>query len=251
MIRRTSTVGFLAVLAGIVPAAATAGEDPWALLAAGGRVVLLRHTATTPEVGDPPGMRLDDCRTQRNLTEEGRRHARQIGEAFRARGVAISRVLSSPWCRCLETARLAFGGAEISPALGNLFGRPENREGQVREMQAIAGEPIRRGNLVLVSHGSTIRALTGVSPEMGEMVVVTPRGKGRFEIAARLSVPLDPADGRSSDIIGLGSARGLVALADFKSVGVPVLPGWVGSIPMRFRHSTARRRRFVHNPCSG
>src|SRR5688572_32265912 len=114
---------FIALLA--LPEAAPASEHAWALLKAGGQVVLLRHAITTPGVGDPPGMRLDDCKTQRNLTDDGRQHARRVGEAFRTRGIAVTRVLSSPWCRCLETAKLAFGTPEVSSALGNLFGRPE------------------------------------------------------------------------------------------------------------------------------
>jgi broad specificity phosphatase PhoE len=158
------------------------------MLKGGGQVVFMRHTVTTPGAGDPPGMRLDDCSTQRNLTDEGRRHARRIGEEWRARGVPVERVLSSPWCRCLETARLAFGGAETSEPLSNLFGREENRERQVRDMRAMAGEKRGRGNLVLVSHGSTILAVTGVSPATGEMVIVTPQGAGRFTVAGRLAV---------------------------------------------------------------
>jgi broad specificity phosphatase PhoE len=174
------------------PDPAAASERLWKLLKEGGRVVLVRHAVTTAGSGDPSGMRLDHCRTQRNLTEEGRRHARRIGEEFRARGIVVDRVLSSPWCRCLDTARLAFGAAEISPALGNLFGRPENRERQVREMQAIVDAHAGAGVLVLVSHGSTIHALTGVSPGMGEAVVVTRRGKGRFDVAGRLPVGRSP-----------------------------------------------------------
>ena len=54
--------------------AAATDEALWALLGSGGRVVLVRHAVTTPGAGDPPGMRLDDCRTQRNLTDQGRRH---------------------------------------------------------------------------------------------------------------------------------------------------------------------------------
>jgi broad specificity phosphatase PhoE len=63
---------------------------------AGGQAVMIRHAITTPGVGDPWGMRLDDCRTRRNLTDEGRRDARRLGEAFRARGIPVGRVLSSP-----------------------------------------------------------------------------------------------------------------------------------------------------------
>jgi broad specificity phosphatase PhoE len=172
-----------------VPAAATADPALWTLLEGGGQVVLIRHAITTPGVGDPPGMRLDDCSTQRNLTDEGRRDARRLGEAFRARRIAVDRVLSSQWCRCMETARLAFGAAEVWPPLGNLFGRPEASDEQVRRMRALVGERRPGGNLVLVSHGSTISALTGVSLGTAEMVVVTPQGTGRFTVAGRLAAP--------------------------------------------------------------
>ncbi|MGH7264325.1 MAG: histidine phosphatase family protein [Candidatus Rokuibacteriota bacterium] len=178
----------LVCLALAAPGTARASEDLWALLKAGGQVILIRHTITTPGVGDPPGMRLDDCSTQRNLSDDGRGDARRIGEAFRARGIPVARVLSSPWCRCLETAWLAFGvDAEPWTPLGNLFGRPERRAEQVAAMRARVGEPLTGGNLVLVSHGSTISALTGVSPGTGELVIVTPRGAGRFTVAGRLT----------------------------------------------------------------
>jgi broad specificity phosphatase PhoE len=182
------TLGLVLVVGLTLMPAATAGasEHLWTLLKAGGQVVLIRHAITTPGVGDPPGMRLDDCSSQRNLTDEGRRDARRLGEAFRARGLPVDRVLSSPWCRCLETARLAFGAAEPWSPLSNLFGRPEQRAEQVRQMQALVGEQRTGGNLVLVSHGSTISVLTGVSLDTSEMVVVTPLGGGQFTVAGRL-----------------------------------------------------------------
>jgi phosphohistidine phosphatase SixA len=180
----------LVVLLVAVPGVVGADETAtWALLKRGGQVILIRHAITTPGVGDPPGMRLDDCASQRNLTDEGRGHARRVGEAFRARGIAVDRVLSSPWCRCVETAQLAFGTHEIWTPLSNLFGRPERQAEQVREMRAVAGELRTGGNLVLVSHGSTIAALTGINPATAEMVVVTPQGGGRFAVAGRLGVP--------------------------------------------------------------
>jgi broad specificity phosphatase PhoE len=171
------------------PGAAAADPKMWALLEGGGQVVLIRHAITTPGTGDPPGMRLDDCATQRNLTDAGRQHARRIGEAFRTRRIPIERVLTSPWCRCVETARLAFGSAEPSPPLGNLFGRAEVRDEHVRQMRVLVGERRPAGNLVLVSHGSTISALTDVYLGAGEAVVVTPQGNGRFTVAGRLAVP--------------------------------------------------------------
>ena len=176
----------LTVLAVTPPAAAS--DDLWALLKSGGQIIFMRHAITTPGVGDPPGMRLDDCKTQRNLTDDGRQHARRVGEAFRTRGIAVTRVLSSPWCRCLETAQLAFGTPEVSSALGNLFGRPEARAEQVRRMRAMVGVSPGPGNVVWVSHGSTIVELTGVNPDTAEMVVLTPQGGDRFTIAGRLVV---------------------------------------------------------------
>lgn len=172
----------VALLLFLFATSAYADEAVWARLKQGGNVVLVRHAVTTPGVGDPPGMQLDGCATQRNLTDEGRAHARRIGEEWRRRAIPMERIVSSPWCRCLETARLAFGKPEVSEALSNLFGRQENREKQVRALRALV--PKGTGNLVLVTHGSTIQALTGVSPGTGEMVVVA-----NGEVAGRLAVP--------------------------------------------------------------
>src|SRR6059058_1594518 len=89
--------------------AAPADEALWALLRGGGQVVLVRHALTDPGVGDPPGFDLDQCSTQRNLSEAGRREAEKLGQVLRAHDVPVAAVLTSPWCRCRETARLAFG----------------------------------------------------------------------------------------------------------------------------------------------
>ena len=174
------------VAVSLVWSSAHADEAMWSLLKKGGQVVLMRHAITTPGAGDPPGFRLDDCSTQRNLTDQGRNDARRVGAAFRSRGVVIEDVLSSPWCRCIETANLAFGKAEVSTALNNLFTHPQNRDRQVREMRELINTQ-RKGNRVLVSHGATILALTGVSLEPAEVLVVTPQGDGRFVVNGRLS----------------------------------------------------------------
>ena len=163
-------------------ASAASADELWALLRGGGQIVLLRHGTTTPGVGDPRGFRLDDCATQRNLVEAGRDESRRVGAAFRAQRVPVGRVLSSPWCRCLETARLAFGRAEPWPALANLFGRQDRADA----LRAALSEAPTDGTLVLVSHGSTISSAAGVMPAMGEFVVVTPQGGGRFTVAGRI-----------------------------------------------------------------
>jgi broad specificity phosphatase PhoE len=193
-VRRRSRAALLAtlLLAALAAARPAGAEDAlWTLLKNGRQVVLVRHAVTTSEVGDPPGFKLNDCATQRNLTEVGRAAARRLGEAFRGHGVPVGRVLSSPWCRCLETARLAFGGdAEVSKPLSNLYGRSEASASQVREIETLIATwrpEGAGGNLVMVSHGSTILALTGISVEPAEMVVLTPRAGEHFKIAGRLS----------------------------------------------------------------
>lgn len=165
-----------------------ADETLWTLLKGGGQVVLIRHALTTPGVGDPDGFKLDDCKTQRNLSDEGRAHARQLGQAWRERGVPVGELQSSPWCRCIETARLAFGrDPQLQPALGNLFGQREREARQVARLRPLAGRKPLNGNTVMFSHGSTILALTGISPGTGEMVVLTPQGDGKFTVAGRLT----------------------------------------------------------------
>lgn len=187
--RRVASIAWvLALLAPFATSAATpkAEEALYALLKSGGRVVLMRHAITTMGLGDPPGVRIGDCSTQRNLTEEGRRHAKRIGEALRANDISMEKVLSSPMCRCLDTARLVFGRIDVEPPESSAYARNDEKVRQVREMRALASDTRRRGNVVLVSHESTIRAVTELSIEPGEMVVVTPKGEGRFEINGRL-----------------------------------------------------------------
>ena len=169
------------------PAAALGGEALWALLRDGGHVVMMRHASTDPGVGDPQGFRLDDCATQRNLSAAGREEARRIGASFRARGVRISRVLSSRWCRCLETARLAFGTVEAWPPLDSFFSDRSRESEQTQAVRALVSERPALGSLILVTHQVNISALTGISPASGEMIVLTPTGGGFFQVKGRLA----------------------------------------------------------------
>jgi broad specificity phosphatase PhoE len=172
----------------IVVSPARADEALWQALRQGGHVLFVRHALTTPGFGDPPGFKLEQCATQRNLSEEGRAQARRMGEVFRERKVPIGEVLSSPWCRCVETAKLAFGRAQTWSALSNLHARQQNAGEQVRAMRPrIAGHQ-GKDNLVLVSHGSVAVALVADRPAMGEILVLTPLASG-FRVAGRLSLP--------------------------------------------------------------
>jgi phosphohistidine phosphatase SixA len=173
----------------LLPLAAAADDALWALLQKGGQVVLIRHGLTDPGVGDPPGFSLADCKTQRNLSAVGRDEAARLGKAFKERAIPVARVLSSPWCRCIETAKIAFGSSQNENALSNLFGRSQNGDAQVAAFRKLVAQAPKQGNLILVTHGSTTLAFTGVSPATAELVVVTPEAAGNYRLAGRIPVP--------------------------------------------------------------
>ena len=179
----------LLLLAVLLAGNAGASDELWELLRNGGQVVVIRHPLTEPGVGDPAGFRLEDCSTQRNLSDEGREHARRIGEAFRLHRVPVEKVLTSAWCRCVEAASLAFGKPEISPALANIFGRTENRQKQISQLTEMVSAHQGQGNVVMMTHGSTILGLTRIPVNMGEIMVLRPQGEGKFAVAGRFNVP--------------------------------------------------------------
>lgn len=173
--RRVVLRSLALALFAILASAAVARADPqaaWHTLAKGGAVALIRH-AEAPGVGEPPGFKLEDCATQRNLSEKGKADAVAIGRAFRERGIAFQTVMSSPWCRCVDTAKLIDMGAfVIEPAFANAYILSDQRERLKREGLAVLAAWKGPGNLLVATHGANILAMTGVSPGSGEIVVV-------------------------------------------------------------------------------
>jgi broad specificity phosphatase PhoE len=168
-------------------AAADDSQEAWAALVNGGHVALIRHGNAPPGYGDPPGFKIDDCATQRNLDEKGRAQARALGEAFHQHGVRADTILSSPWCRCLETARLmGLGPVDGTWAVAASNRSPE-RLAALRQMLAGWRGP---GTLVVVTHGLTVQALVGIIPGQAETVVVRPKlGKEPgVEVVGRIPV---------------------------------------------------------------
>lgn len=163
----------------------------WPVLVEGGHVALIRHGNAPPGYGgDPPGFKIDDCKTQRNLDELGRRQARALGEAFRSRGVRVGRVLSSPWCRCLETARLmAVGPVETTWAL--VPDRDPTAGARLLELKEIVSGWRGPGTLVLVTHALTVQALMGFLPKQGEITVLKPKAGSRAgaELVGMIATP--------------------------------------------------------------
>lgn len=176
----------LSLLIFISAAHAAADDALWARLREGGHVVLIRH-ARAPGTGDPAGFRVDDCATQRNLSPEGLAQAAAIGAAFRERKVAVGQVLSSRWCRALDTARAAFGKVEPEPALDSFFRESRRGAGQTDRVRAlIKAASKERGNLVLVTHQVNITALTRLFPAEGEVIVLAARD-GAISVVGRMT----------------------------------------------------------------
>ncbi len=166
-----------------------AEPDVATLLRQGGVVVAFRH-ALAPGTFDPPGFRVEDCRTQRNLSEDGREQARAIGRWFQAQGLQPARVRASPWCRCLDTARLAFNQAEAWPALGSPRGAVETTNAaHLRELRtALAAATQQRGRFeVWVTHMFVLSALADTGTDSGEGLLLRAEG-GALRVLARLRV---------------------------------------------------------------
>ncbi len=175
-------MGLLGLL-GLAPA--------WALDLRDGDVVLYRH-ALAPGGGDPPGLRLGDCSTQRNLSDEGRGQARRLGERLRQQlgSVPVAAVWASPWCRTLDTAKLAFPALPVQPrtAFGSFFQQPEREADLLRRAGAELAGWRGPGVLVVVTHQVTVTGLSGVYPAAGEGVAMRWTG-GRGEVLGRLAPP--------------------------------------------------------------
>jgi hypothetical protein len=178
MIARRSFLG-AGTLALVGPADAAEDEVGIRPLRSGGVILLMRHARTTPGVGDPPGFRLDDCSTQRNLSDAGRQQARRWGDWLRENDVEVARLLTSAWCRCQETAALlGFGDPETFHPLNSFFddrsGANASREGIHRFVEGWRGP----GVAVLVTHQVNITGAYGVVPAMGEALVIAPGERG-------------------------------------------------------------------------
>jgi len=178
-----------ALLAALIVPAAQADAALWAKLKAGGNVVLMRHASTDGGQGDPPGFKLGDCATQRNLSEAGREEARRLGRQFKFRAINLAPIRSSQWCRCQETARLAFGEEpEPWPVLNSPNAQPDKELDMADEVAALAAKVKPPYNAVLVTHNFNIRALTGISPKEAELVIARSSG-GKLEVVGRIPLP--------------------------------------------------------------
>jgi Histidine phosphatase superfamily (branch 1) len=181
-------VFFLSISCLLMTGLASAADDPmWERLKKGGTVILMRNSAVDEGLGDPKGYKVQDCATQLNLTAKGREEAKRIGQAFKAHGIPIKKVLTSAFCRCKETAELAFGKADVWEPLNSFYDKPERKSEQTRMLHQRMEEVVPEGNIVIVTHGYNIQSATGLNPDPGDMLVVIPAMRIGYKVLGELS----------------------------------------------------------------
>ncbi len=156
-----------------------------------GYVLLMRH-ALAPGIGDPENFNVNVCSTQRNLSEQGRQDAKDIGAWLQRREVKIFRVESSRWCRAKETAQLLnIGKVRANKNLDSLFrdDDPLASPQTANIRKRIIDHRKVRGLLVMVGHSVNIQALTGISLESGEGVLVRATSQGKIKVSGYSPLP--------------------------------------------------------------
>ena len=147
-------------------------KDILASLKEGNKLIFIRH-AYAPGGGDPDNFDINDCNTQRNLTESGRQQAKNISNFFIENQINFKKVYSSEWCRCKETAKIAFGDFETKNFLNSFFSQKfaKNRKKQMNDLNNFVDNYKDDGNLVFVTHYVVISEALNYAPSSGEIVV--------------------------------------------------------------------------------
>ncbi|MDC1134789.1 histidine phosphatase family protein [Candidatus Pelagibacter sp.] len=147
-------------------------KDILASLKEGNKLIFIRH-AYAPGGGDPDNFDINDCNTQRNLSESGRLQAKNISNFFIVNQINFKKVYSSEWCRCKETAKIAFGDFETKNFLNSFFSQKfaKNRKKQMNDLNNFVDNYKDDGNLVFVTHYVVISEALNYAPSSGEIVV--------------------------------------------------------------------------------
>lgn len=208
-----AAVAALAVgLAGSVTKTASAELTSTELVKAlqsGGHVVYMRHTLTDKSQEDLDHSNLDNCATQRNLSNEGREQARVIAQAMQQLRIEFKAVMTSPYCRAKETASLAFGGGQLTPSLRYLSHQPENEQhGSMQDIRRMLSTPPHNGgNTILVSHTANLKQTAGIWPKnSGVMHVFEPQGGGSYRHLGKI----DPGEWTNLAQAGIGDEQSCI-----------------------------------------
>jgi len=149
-----------------------ANENIVEILKKENNIIFIRH-AIAPGNGDPSNFDILDCATQRNLSKDGELQALKIGNFFKKNDVKITKVLSSEWCRCKDTAKIAFGNYETKNFLNSFYDDrfSENKDKQILDFQKFIRNWNKTGNLVFVTHYVVISEILNKATSSGEIVI--------------------------------------------------------------------------------
>ena len=163
---------FLIFLLFLFPIKSYSNETILTALEDGKKIVFIRH-AIAPGNGDPDEFDINDCSSQRNLSEKGRNQSKKIGDFFRINKIKIDTVLSSEWCRCKDTAKLAFGNFKTFSALNSFYETrfANNKSEQIKELRNFIKNWEDDSNLIIVTHFVVISALLNKGVSSGEMII--------------------------------------------------------------------------------
>ena len=157
----------------VISTKASSNEDLLNSLKEGGKLIFIRH-AYAPGSGDPKNFDIEDCSTQRNLNQEGKNQAKNIGLLFKQKNISIDYVISSQWCRCKETALIAFGDKYETNSFLNSFYEERfsnNKENHILELKKYIDNWSGKKNLVFITHYVVISEVLNVYPSSGEIVI--------------------------------------------------------------------------------
>ena len=156
----------------ISPVKADLNQNIISELKKGGKIIFIRH-AYAPGGGDPNDFNINDCDTQRNLNNEGRLQSKKIGDFFKNNKISIEKVYSSEWCRCKETASIAFRSFETKNFLNSFFSERfmKNKDKQIENFNKFINNWNGEQNLIFVTHYVVISEILNYTPSSGEIVV--------------------------------------------------------------------------------
>ena len=176
---------FLVLIFFLIFSFSHSSQTAWEPAQQGNKVIFIRHSIA-PGGGDPSGFKINDCKTQRNLSKEGILQSKKIGKLFVQNNIKIDQVLTSQWCRCKDTAKYAFKVFKEYDALNSTFQSPfdKNEAQQIKDLKNFISTWNGNGkNLVLITHYSIITAVTDAVPGSGEIVVTDKKLKVLSTIA--------------------------------------------------------------------
>ena len=162
-----------------------ANENIVEILKKGGNIIFIRH-AIAPGNGDPQNFDISNCSTQRNLSKDGELQALKIGKFFKENDIKLTKVLSSEWCRCKDTAKIAFGNYETKNFLNSFYDErfSKNKDKQILDFQKFIRNWNKTGNLVLVTHYVVISEILDLATNSGEIVITD----SNLEIVSSLEI---------------------------------------------------------------